>query len=273
MEIQSTIFATGLTAQFQLANPEPPVAPLRATKFSGSRLQLNLEIPLLPSRSATLRPPLKRQKPRRAARRRHWSWRARLILLAVLAGCATTAWAFIARVTAPDGNTSQSRFDAIIVLGGGVDSDGNLKPGSLARTTEAVREYERGIAPRLIFSGGLDYGTFDEAVVMARAAQAQGVPQSAILLERKASDTIQNACFTTRMMKQHGWTSAEIVTSPSHLPRAGIIFSKTPIAWRMHAAPPMEQPSSWDVSESPSIEFLKTIRYLLYADWAERCSP
>lgn len=176
-------------------------------------------------------------------------------------------------MTAPLGNTSQSRFDAIVVLGGGVDSDGNLKPGSLARTTEAVREYERGVAPRLIFTGGLDYSSFDEAVVMARAAQAQGVPQSAIVLERKAASTIENACFTTRILRQHGWGSAEIVTSPSHLPRAGIIFSKTGLAWRMHAAPPMEQPSSWDIAQSPSMEFLKTLRYLLYADWAERCSP
>lgn len=176
-------------------------------------------------------------------------------------------------MTAPQGNTSQSRFDAILVLGGSLDSDGNLKPAALARTTEGVREYQRGVAPRLILTGGIEHGAFVEAAAMARAAQAQGVPPSAIFLEPHASDTIQNACFSARLMKQHGWSSAEVVSSPSHLPRAGLVFSKTPIQWRAHAAPPMEQPSPAGNFATQTLEVLKTMRYLLYATWAEPCSP
>lgn len=191
----------------------------------------------------------------------------------MLMGGAATAWTAIARVTAPEGNTSQTRFDAILVLGGGVDSDGNLKPATLARTTEGVREYERGVAPRLIFTGGVDHGQFVEAVAMARAAQAQGVPSSAIVLEPHASDTIQNACFSARTMEQHGWSSAEVVSSPSHLPRVGLIFSKTAIHWKTHAAPPMEQLSAAGNFATQTLELLKTMRYLLYANWADRCTP
>ena len=64
---------------------------------------------------------------------------------------------------------------------------------------------------------------------MARTAEAQGVPESAIFVEPSARDTIQNACFAARIMKAHGWTSAEVVSSPSHLPRAALIFSRLPI--------------------------------------------
>jgi hypothetical protein len=37
-------------------------------------------------------------------------------------------------------------------------------------------------------------------------------------------------------MEAHGWRSAEVVSSPSHLRRAALIFARFPIAWRMHAA-------------------------------------
>lgn len=226
----------------------------------------------MPVRSTAVRRTRRPQR-RRASRAARWSWRARLFLLALLAASAAIAWAVIARIAAPQGNTSQPRFDAILVLGGSLDSDGNLKPATLARTTEGVREYERGVAPRLILTGGLEHGQFVEASAMARAAQAQGVPSSAIFLEPRASDTIQNACFSTRLMQQHGWSSAEVVTSPSHLPRTGLIFSKTAIRWHAHAAPSMEQPSTASNLATQSLEVLKTMRYLLYANWAERCSP
>ena len=62
---------------------------------------------------------------------------------------------------------------------------------------------------------------FVEADVMAGAAAAQGIPPSAIFVETKAHDTIQNACYSARIMQAHGWHSAEIVSSAYHLPRAG----------------------------------------------------
>jgi hypothetical protein len=72
----------------------------------------------------------------------------------VVAVClALAAWAVLARRFAPTNNTSLTRFDAIIVLGSSADKDGNPSPDGQARVTEAVREYERGVAPRLILTG------------------------------------------------------------------------------------------------------------------------
>ena len=119
-----------------------------------------------------------------------------------------------------------------------------LRPRQLARVTEAVREYERGVAPRLLFTGGPAHNQFVEADVMAGAAAAQGIPPSAIFVETKATDTIQNACYSARIMQAHGWHSAEIVSSAYHLPRAGMIFSHTPLDWRLHAAPPLQPGAS-----------------------------
>lgn len=226
--------------------------------------------------ATTSRPrPRRSRRPaaRRPVRRRPVSWRFRAVVLAGLAGCAVAAWALIARWTAPEGNTAQQHFDAVVVLGARADSDGNPTPTMLARVSEGVREYQRGVAPRLILTGGADHEPFVEARVMERVAEAQGVPAADIVLEPDALDTIQNACFVTRLLKARGWRSAEVVTSRRHAPRAEMVFSKEPLAWRVHVAPSLERGSALSSSATATLELLKTVRYLLYAQWAERCSP
>ncbi len=93
------------------------------------------------------------------------------------------------------------------------------------------------------------------------------------MIEPQARDTIQNACYAARIMKAHGWQSAEVVSSASHLPRAGIIFSEMPLEWRTHAAPPLEpEPVAYPWAAA-SVETLKTVRYLVWSRWRERCQP
>lgn len=228
--------------------------------------QLRRQTPVRRSRA-------RRPDPRRStARRRRLGWRGRLILAALAVIVVSFTWAIFARMFAPAGNTTLNRFDAIIVLGNRADSEGNPTPELLARVTEGVHEYERGVAPRLILTGGLT-GPFVEAKVMARVAEAQGVPPSAILIEPEAMDTIHNACYSTRILKQRGGRSAEVVSTDYHLPRAGLIFSRFPLQWRLHAAPPLAPQSGGSKWLNESMETLKTVRYLVYAEWAERCTP
>lgn len=208
-----------------------------------------------------------------APRKRRLGWGARFAFSIALGVTAVVVWAVIARQFAPAANTGLSRFDAIIVLGYPADDDGNPTPQQLARVTEAVHEYERGVAPRLILSGAAAHNHFVEAEIMARTAEAQGIPRSAIFVEPQAEDTIQNACYAARIMKQHDWHSAEVVSSASHLPRAGLIFSHLPIEWRTHAAPSLEPASGAGYVAAEALETVKTARYLLYTSWAERCEP
>jgi uncharacterized SAM-binding protein YcdF (DUF218 family) len=107
---------------------------------------------------------------------------------------------------------------------------------------------------------------------MARTAEAQGVPASSIVVEPQALDTIQNACYSARIMKAHGWRSAEVISNASHLPRAGLIFSRLPIDWRVHAAPPLEPESTSPLRAEAGLEVLKTVRYLVYSQWGEKCT-
>ena len=217
--------------------------------------------------------PSRRPARRPIIRRRRIGWRGRLVLISALLVIGLFIWAEAARLLALASNTSLTRFDAIIVLGYPADSDGNPTPEQLARVTEGVHEYERGVAPRLIFTGAAVGNRFVEAQIMAREAEAEGIPQSAIFVEPKARDTIQNACFAARIMKAHGWRSAEVVSRASHLPRAAIIFGSLPVEWRTHAAPPLQPESAAYRGAAGFLEVLKTARYLVWARWSERCEP
>jgi len=194
-----------------------------------------------------------------------------LILIFVL-----FVWASLARRFAPKSNTTRPTFDAIIVLGTPADSDGNPTPELLDRVTEGVHEYERGIAPRIIVTGAAAHNRFVEAEVMARVAESQGVPASIIFEEPHALDTIQNACYSARILESHGWHSAEIVSSAAHLPRAAMIFSHLSgeklgnFAWRVHPVPVNLVPD-YHSSATDLAEILKTARYLIWARWVQTC--
>ena len=146
-------------------------------------------------------------------------------------------------ITLPTQNTAATHFDTIIVLGNPARPDGTPSPEQRERVLEGVREYRAGIAPRLILTGGAAHNQFVEAHVMAQFAESQGVPASALIEEGQAQNTIQNIYFSAQIMHSHGWSSAEVVSSPSHLGRAAMILTafdrRQPalaLNWRTHPA-------------------------------------
>ena len=76
----------------------------------------------------------------------------------------------------------------------------------------------------MIVTGGAAHNQFYEADCMRRMAIEQGVPADAVVEEKQAQDTIQNIWFSKQIMDAHGWRSAEVVSSPSHLPRTALIL-------------------------------------------------
>ena len=159
-----------------------------------------------------------------------------LIVLMVLVIAAIVGIAVVYRAI-PSSDTNLRHFDTIIVLGTPANSDGTPSPEQRERTLEGVREFKAGVAPNLILTGGPAHNQYIEAHVMATLAIAQGVPPSAVIEEDHAQNTIQNIFYSQRIMAQHGWTSAEVVSSPSHLPRTALILEHFPLQWRTHPAP------------------------------------
>jgi uncharacterized SAM-binding protein YcdF (DUF218 family) len=183
-------------------------------------------------------------------------WLRRLLMLVVVCGLLYVGAVFFIDRTLPLSNTGATHFDTLIVLGYPAFPDGTPRPEMRERVLEGVREYRAGVAPRLIMTGGAAHNQYVEAHVMAALAESEGVPASAILEEGQAHDTIQNAYYSFQIMQAHGWHSAEVVSSHSHLPRASLIFAHFPIAWRMHAAP---WPASYGWFRKASIEWYEAV--------------
>ncbi|MBI4596990.1 MAG: YdcF family protein [Candidatus Omnitrophica bacterium] len=118
------------------------------------------------------------------------------------------------------------RAEAIVVFAGGVGESGKAGGGYQERVKHAVDLYAQGLAPRMIFSSGYTF-VFREAEVMRDLAVTLGVPEEAILLETRAANTHENAAFVSAILRDHGWRSALLVSSPYHMRRAMLSLRRT----------------------------------------------
>jgi uncharacterized SAM-binding protein YcdF (DUF218 family) len=119
-------------------------------------------------------------------------------------------------------------YDAIVVLGGGIEAahppqlpDPHLNDGA-DRVWQAARLWKRGVAPRIIVSGGsflAQHGgpPTTEADAMRVFLIDLGVPADAITDEGKALNTIENI-RNVRAIVGNGRVA--LVTSAYHMPRA-----------------------------------------------------
>lgn len=114
----------------------------------------------------------------------------------------------------PKNDLEQS--SAIVAISGG-DTE--------ARTKEAVRLYQEGWAPQLIFSGAaLDPNSPSNARVMKKMAVSSGVPPDVIEIDEASHNTRQNADQAADFIEAFGHKQIILVTSPYHQRRAFIEF-------------------------------------------------
>jgi uncharacterized SAM-binding protein YcdF (DUF218 family) len=154
------------------------------------------------------------------------------IMLATAIACVAVIYFSI-----PMSDTQQDKFDVILVLGNPATDSGVIGPLAASRVLEGIRQYRAGVAPHLLMTGGAVQNKFVESKAMMEFARSQGVPASALFTEEQSRNTIQNAYYSYRIMQANGWTSALVVTSPTHVRRASLIFNHYPLAWRMDVAP------------------------------------
>lgn len=148
-----------------------------------------------------------------------WSLRRRIAL--GLVSLVAVSWAMSAvhvwRVASHD---AAAPSDAIVVLGA-AQYRGRPSPVLRARLDHAIGLYARGIAPRLILTGGIAEGdTASEAAVSRSYALQAGVPDSAILLENDGRTTAQSMERVGRLLRARRLESVVLVSDPFHLARA-----------------------------------------------------
>lgn len=138
---------------------------------------------------------------------------------------------------APQQNAKLGKVDTLIVLGCPTAADGSPTPEQRERVLEGVREFKRGESAHVIFTGAAAHNQFVEAHAMAMLAEANGVPAEAVVEEPQAQNTVQNIYYSERLMEERGWKTAEVISSPSHLPRTALILRRWKgLEWKEDAA-------------------------------------
>ncbi len=141
-------------------------------------------------------------------------------------------------------------YEAIVVLGGSiVPAVPPLRPDpklsdSSDRVWHAARLFHRGLAPRIVVSGGsyaVQTGqappTQTEAMAMRQFLLALGVPDERIVMEGRSLNTIENMLETRALV---GTAPVALVTSAYHMPRAlrlarqaGLSAAAFPTDWQV----------------------------------------
>lgn len=150
-------------------------------------------------------------------RQRGWiGWAWRLLLLLLLWLLAVGGWVFWV------GHNDQAEpADAIIVLGAAA-YDARPSPVFEERIRHGLALYQRGLAPRLIFTGGFggSGARFAESEVARRYALRHAIPDEAILIETHSRSTRQNLLYARELMRANGINKVILVSDPLHMARA-----------------------------------------------------
>lgn len=120
-------------------------------------------------------------------------------------------------------------YDAVMVLGGGLCSDGGIPEWVTRRLDGALKLYVQSPCPILLLGAGtphkppvLDTNGYllHESTVYANYLLQRGVPSLDLLKETSSYDTVGNAYFSLTMhVLPAGWHQVAVVTSEFHMPR------------------------------------------------------
>lgn len=122
--------------------------------------------------------------------------------------------------------------DVIVVLGGALTLPlpPRLYPelnSSSDRLLRALRLYRAGKAGHILLSAGNAFpepGLKSEAYYAREVLELWGVSESAIVLETRSRNTLENAEYSAPILRRRHWNKVLLVTSASHMDRALMAF-------------------------------------------------
>jgi uncharacterized SAM-binding protein YcdF (DUF218 family) len=106
--------------------------------------------------------------------------------------------------------------------------------------------------------------SFKEAELMRSAAVQEGIPPAAIALEQRSTDTHENVTYVEQILRDRGWRSLLLVTSPYHTRRALLVWRKAAPGVRVIPAPPLKS-QFYDHTRGASLEQIQAILHEYFA--------
>jgi uncharacterized SAM-binding protein YcdF (DUF218 family) len=136
------------------------------------------------------------------------------------------------------GADAAATADVAVVLGAAVWPGGRASPALARRTLHAVRLARAGSVHHLLLTGGVGRHPPSEASVMRALAVGAGLDAARLVLEERATSTLESARECARIIAERGWSQVLLVTDAYHLPRARLAFRHFGVAAR--GSPPPE---------------------------------
>ncbi len=141
------------------------------------------------------------------------------------------------------GRRDTARPSSAIVVLGAAQYVGRPSPVLRARLDHAIDLWRRGMAPRIIFTGGFgEHDTTSEAAVGERYAIEHGVPPRAILIENKGRSTIESLRRVAMLMEGEPSREVILVSDPFHMLRLTILARRYGLI--PHTSPTKKSPIS-----------------------------
>ncbi len=127
-----------------------------------------------------------------------------------------------------DGITDDNKqADVIVVLGEKVNKDGVPSVRLKSRLDKALEVYNKGLADKIIVSGGADdKNGINEAVVMRDYLISNNVSSKNIIVDENSDSTFDTAENTKNIMEKNNFESVVIVSQYFHITRAKLAFRK-----------------------------------------------
>ena len=134
--------------------------------------------------------------------------------------------------------------DAIIVLGA-AEYRGRPSPVLEARLNHALFLYLKGLAPRVITTGGAGGDpVFTEGSVGRTYLTTRGVPPEAIVVEREGESTAQSVAAVVEIMRRMNLKSAIVVSDGYHIFRVKKMLESSGL--KVYGSPrPSAPPREW----------------------------
>jgi len=153
----------------------------------------------------------------------------------------------------------EARPAAAIVVLGAAQYVGRPSPVLRARLDHAIALWRRGLAPRIIFTGGFgERDTTSEAAVGQRYAVKQGVPPKNILIENSGRSTAESMQHVATLMDAEPSRDVILVSDPFHMLRLSVLarrFGLTP-----YTSPTRTSPISRSRKEEWSYLFAESVK-------------
>lgn len=174
------------------------------------------------------------------------STRAGVIALTIVGWfvfCALVVWSgTVALILAAGMRPVIREADAILVLGA-AQYNGRPSPVFRARLDHAIALYKRQLAPQIVFTGGVGVGdTLSEGEVARRYALKNGVPESAILVERRGVTSAESITAAAALLRERGLTTVLVVSDSYHMLRADLLARRAGLTpYRAPARTPIDK--------------------------------